>query len=531
MIPEGPERVQPAPMMPLALKSTLPSSIILKWIAPCVLDAGSGLTRPMNLVEHLDFLFNPRSAAVVGASSIPGKWGCDILHLLLTRGTRDVYPINRNRTEVLGVEAYRSLVDVPGSVDFAVITVASDALPAAMEDCASKGVKAALVISGGFAETGEDGSESERKVLEIAQRAGIRFIGPNCAGHFNTAAELYTAPYLPPIRRGPVSFVTQSGNLGLIVLAMGYEAGLGFSKYVSSGNEADLHFEDYLEYLGRDEETRLIMAYVEGFRDGERFLRLARHISREKPIVLLKVGRTECGAVACRSHTAALSGSDDLCDAAFRQAGVIRVEEVEDLIDTSLVLLGQPLPKGRRVAVLTVGGGLGVIAADTLTRHSLQVPPLSAATMDRLNSLLSGRWSRGNPVDTSGDLSYPCLLPLLEDQNVDAVLIAGPVWAPVGFSALISTPPWERDYSMPMDRLLEAVQRESIDNLDKIAGLTRRFGKPVVFSALAMPEVKQSELYRRLQEYSITPYPTPDRAARALAHLATWSEYVRAAQV
>jgi acetyltransferase len=479
----------------------------------------------MKLTEHLDYLFNPRSAAVIGASNVPGKWGCDILNLLLTKGTRSVYPINKNRTEVLGVEAYPSILDVPGPVDFAVITVASDALPAAMEDCAKKGVKTALVISGGFAETGEDGSRAEREFAEIARTGGIRFIGPNCAGHVNTGADLFTAPYLPPMRKGPVSFVTQSGNLGLIVLAMGYEAGLGFGKYVSSGNEADLHFEDYLEYLGQDDDTRLIMGYIEGFRESRRFLDLAAEISKSKPIVILKVGRSDCGASACCSHTAALSGTDEVCDAAFRQAGVVRVEEVGDLIDVSLALLGQPLPRGRRVAVLTVGGGLGVIAADTLRRHGLELPGLSPATMRKLDSVLSGRWSRGNPVDTSGDLSYPCLVPLLEDDSIDAVLIAGPVWAPVGLSALISTPPWERDYSMPLDELMESVQQESLENLDTIVELMRQHQKPILLSAMAMPEVKPGDLYRKLQDYYLTPYPTPDRAARALARLVEYSEY------
>ncbi len=479
----------------------------------------------MNLVQHLDYLFNPRSAAVIGASSIPGKWGCDILNLLLTRGDRKVYPINKNRPEVLGAKAYGSILDVPGPVDFAVMTVSSDGLPAAMEDCVRKGVKTALVITGGFAETGAEGAVREQEVLEIARRGGIRFIGPNCAGHVNTFAELFTAPYLPPIRPGPVAFVTQSGNLGLAVLAMGCEAGLGYSKYVSSGNEADLHFEDYLEYLGQDEQTRLIMGYVEGLRESRRFLDLAAQITRRKPVVIMKVGRTDCGARASCSHTAALSGSDDVADAAFRQAGVIRVEELGELVETALILLGQPLPRGRRVAVLTVGGGLGVVAADALKRHGLDVPPLSPSTLDKLNSLLSGRWSRGNPVDTSGDISYPCLLPLLEDENVDAVLIAGAVWAPVGFSALISTPPWERDYSADLDSLLRAVEEESLRSLETIMELMKRYQKPVVLSVWVTNEVKDGPLYKKLAQNHLVPYPTPDRAAKALARLAEYGEY------
>jgi len=480
----------------------------------------------MNLIQHLDYLFNPRSVAVIGASNIPGKWGCDILNLLLTRGTRKVYPINRNRAEVLGVKAYPSLGEVPETVDFAVITVASEALPAAMEDCARKGVKTALIISGGFAETGAEGTVAEQRVLEIAHRGGIRFIGPNCAGHFNTFAELFTAPYLPPMNQGPVSFVTQSGNLGLVVLAMAYEMGLGFSKYISSGNEADLHFEDYLEYLGQDGETKVILGYVEGLREGKRFRKLAREVTEKKPVVVMKVGCSDCGAQAARSHTAALSGSDELSDAAFRQAGVIRVEEVSDLLDVALVMLGQPLPRGKKVAVLTVGGGLGVIAADALKKRGLELSDLSPATLKKLDSVLSGRWSRGNPVDTSGDISYPCLLPLLEDKNVDAVVIAGPIWTPFGFAGLMSTPPWERDYTASPDEILQGISEEYVRNLEITIGLMKKYQKPIVYSVWISDEVKSGIVYKKMVQNHVIPYPTPERAVRALARLVEYSEYL-----
>ena len=479
----------------------------------------------MNLIRQLDYLFKPRSVAVIGASNIPGKWGCDILNLLLTRGERKVYPINKNRAEVLGVKACPSLSDVPEPVDFAVITVASEALPAAMEDCVRKGVKTALIITGGFSEIGGEGAKSEQKVVEIARRGGIRFIGPNCAGHFNTHSDLFTATYCPPLKRGPVAFVTQSGNLGLTVLAMGGEVGLGFSKYISSGNEADLHFEDYLEYLGQDEETKVILGYIEGLREGKRFLRLAKEISQKKPIVIMKVGRTEGGAKAARSHTAALSGDDTISDAAFKQAGVIRVDEVGEMVETALVLLGQPLPRGKGVAVLTVGGGLGVVAADALKKHGLGLPPLSAKTLKKLGSVLSGRWSRGNPVDASGDLSYPCLLPLMEDENIDAVVIACAVWSAAGFSAFMSTPPWERNNLTSLEQLLKAIEEESLRNLDVTIELMKRYQKPVILSAWVNSEVKDSELYKKLLGSYLTPFSMPDRAAKALARLTEYSGY------
>jgi acetyltransferase len=263
----------------------------------------------------------------------------------------------------MGMKAYKSVVEVPGPVDFAVMTVPFQDVPAAMEDCVRKGVKSAVIISGGLAETGEEGARIQREVVEIARRGGIRFIGPNCLGFCNPYAQFCTAPFLPPIETGRVALISQSGNSSQSIFNHGLEIGLGFSKFISSGNEADLRFEDYLEYLGQDDETKVILGYIEGLREGKHFLRLAREINKKKPIVIMKVGRTESGARAARSHTAALSGSDEFSDAAFKQAGVIRVEEVGELVETALVLLGQPLPKGKRVAVLTVGGGLGVIAA------------------------------------------------------------------------------------------------------------------------------------------------------------------------
>ena len=480
----------------------------------------------MDLIQHLDYLFNPRSAAVIGASSIPGKWGCDILNLLLTNGERNVYPINKSKDEVLGVKAYKSITEVPEPVDFVAITVAAETLPAAMEDCVKNGAKTALIISGGFAETGESGAQLEREVLEIARRGGIRFIGPNCAGHVNTYAGLFTAPYLPQMKKGPVAFLTHSGNLGLMIMAMLHEAGLGLSKYISSGNEADLNFEDYLEYLGQNDETQLIMCYAEGLKDGKRFLKLTREITKKKPVIIMKVGSSDCGARACSSHTAALAGADEFCEAAFRQTGVIRVNEVDEFADFSLALLGQPMPRGNRVAVLTVGGGLGVIAADALKKHGLDVPLLSPATLDKLDSVLSGRWSRGNPVDTSGDISYPCIVPLLEDENIDAVMITGPVWLPFGFAALMSTAPWERDYTLDIDEILRGVAEENLRNLETIMVLMQKYQKPIILSVWISNEVKSGEVYKKMQENYLTPYPTPDRAAKALAQLVRYSEYL-----
>jgi acyl-CoA synthetase (NDP forming) len=225
----------------------------------------------MNLRQQLDHLFNPSSVALIGASNNVAKWGFHVLSLLIAKGGRPIYPINKNEGEVQGLKAYQSVNQVPGAVDLAVITVPFGEVPAAMRDCARKGVKVAVVIPGGFAETGNEGARTQREVVEIARRGGIRLVGPNGMGHFNTSADFFTVPYLPPVKKGPLALIAQSGNTSQSIVYLACEMGLGFSKYVSSGNEADLHFEDYMEYLGQDEETKIILGYIEGLKEGRRF--------------------------------------------------------------------------------------------------------------------------------------------------------------------------------------------------------------------------------------------------------------------
>ena len=478
----------------------------------------------MDLKQHLDYLFNPQSVAVIGASNALGKWGFHILSLLLAKGGREIYAINRNEPEVQGLKTYQSMREVPGPVDFAVIAVPFQDVPAAMEDCVRKGVKAAVIISGGLAEIGGEGARIEQEVVEIARRGGIRFVGPNCMGHFDSSSDFFTVPYLPPVKKGSLALITQSGNTSQTIVYLACEMGLGFSKYISSGNEADLHFEDYLEYLAQDDETEVILGYVEGLREGRRFFELAKEITKKKPIVIMKGGRTEAGARAARSHTAALAGSDVVCEAAFKQSGVIRVEEISELIDVALVLLGQPLPRGRRVGVMATGGGMAVIAADALMRQGLELPLLSAATMEKLNSMLSRRWSHGNPVETGGDtFSYPCLWSLIEDENIDAALIIGAAGAAASYARWVNLP---SSVSDAVDRWIEASDHSEQSDVDRLMELMNRYQKPVVMANMGIPTTRKGEVYRKLERNCVPPYLTPERAAKALAHLVEYSEYL-----
>jgi len=478
----------------------------------------------MSLRQQLDYLFNPKSAAVIGASNNLGKWGYHILNLMLAKGGRDIYAVNKNEAEVQGVRAYPSIVEVPGAVDVAVITVPFQDVPAAMRDCVSKGVKTAVIITGGLGETGGEGARIEQEVLEIARRGGIRFVGPNCMGHFDTSSDFFTVPYLPQVAKGSLALITQSGNTSQAIVALACEVGLGFSKYISSGNEADLHFEDYLEYLAYDDETEIILGYVEGLREGRRFFELAREITRKKPIVLLKAGRTEAGARAALSHTAALAGSDAVFEAAFKQCGVIRVEEVSELIDVVLVLLGQPLPRGRRVGVFSIAGGAAVMAADALMRQGLDLPLLSPATIDKLSSILSRRWSHGNPVETGGDqFSYPCLWTLMDDENVDATMIIGGAGVAASYAKWVPLP---SSVSDQVDRWLETAEDSELKDLDKSMELMSKYQKPIIISNMGVPTAKTGGVYKKLEQNHVIPYPNPERAARALAHLVEYSEYL-----
>jgi acyl-CoA synthetase (NDP forming) len=478
----------------------------------------------MKLTQQLDYLFNPGSVALIGASNNLAKWGFHVLSLLISKGGRHIYPINRNEAEVQGLKAYPSVGKVPGPVDLAVITVPFVEVPAAMKDCARKGVKVAVVIPGGFAETGSEGARIQREVVEIARQGGIRFVGPNGMGHFDTSADFFTVPYLPPVRKGPLALIAQSGNTSQSIVYLACELGLGFSKYVSSGNEADLHFEDYMEYLAQDEETKIILGYIEGLKEGRRFFELAREITRKKPIVIMKAGRTEAGARAARSHTAALAGSDVVCEAAFKQSGVIRVEEAGELIDVALVLLGQPLPRGRRVGVLSSGGGAAVIAADALMRQHLELPQLSPDTIEKLNSLLPPRWSHVNPVETGGDpFSYSCLWALMEDENVDAALVIGGGGVTGSYAKWVSLP---TTVSGQIDQWLEDAELTELSDVDKALQLMKKYQKPIIFANMGVPTPRKGKVYEKLQKEYIIPFLTPERAAKALALLVQYSEYL-----
>jgi acyl-CoA synthetase (NDP forming) len=440
---------------------------------------------------------------------------------LLASPKRKVYPVNPNESEVLGIPTYDSVVNIPEAVDLAVIVVAAPRVPQIMQQCVQKGIKTAVIVSGGFAESGE--SELEAEVVKIAREGNIRFIGPNTMGHADTSSELCTLAWTAQIPSGAVALISQSGNMMHRIIHCGMSLGIGFSKLVSTGNEADLHFEDYLEYMAGDEKTRVITAYIEGLREGRRFLELARKITPNKPIIAIKSGGTTESARAVRSHTATLAGSDAVYTAAFRQAGVIRVDDDDELCSVAAALLYQPLPRTSRVGILTVGGGLGVMAAEAVEREGLEVAHLAPSTIENLNAYLPSRWSHGNPVDMAGigpnenPAVFASLWVLMEDKNVDAILLQ----APLGFST-------ERLSRTFTSEEIEALRQREKNNLKLLRQRVKESGKPVFVVKPSVEFVNDPEVSSLFSKEELPVYSAPRRAAKVLNHLVWYKRYLDA---
>src|SRR6185503_9902714 len=344
----------------------------------------------------------PRAVAVIGASREPGKMGGRILQALTSGGfLGPVYPVNPSATEIAGRPAFRSARELPADVDLAVIAVPPDAVLPAVDDCAAAGVKALVVITAGFAETGGEGRTRQNALVEKARGYGMRMIGPNCMGLLNMGADVRLNASFSPVfpAGGHVALSSQSGALGIAILGLAAQRHMGLSTFVSVGNKADVSGNDLLEYWEEDLQTRVILLYLESFGNPRRFTRIARRVARQKPIVALKAGRTSAGSRAAGSHTAALAARDTAVDALFHQSGVIRAETIDEMFDLAALLDAQPLPAGGRVAVLTNAGGPGILAVDACEAAGLSVAALSAETRARLHTFLPPTASVGNPVD------------------------------------------------------------------------------------------------------------------------------------
>ncbi|HIP86909.1 MAG TPA: CoA-binding protein [Anaerolineales bacterium] len=445
----------------------------------------------------LEAFFRPSSVAVIGASRDPEKLGYAVLSNLKEGGFKGtLYPINPKADEILGLKAYPSILDVPGPVDLAVLVIPYPFVPAVLEQCGQKGVPAVVVISAGFREAGREGLEREQELIEIARRYNIRLVGPNCLGVIDTATPLNAtfAAGMPPA--GPMAFMSQSGALGTAVLDLALAGRIGFSRFVSLGNKADVDEIDLLEAWEDDPASRVILIYVEGLKDGQRFMEVARRVTRKKPVVAVKSGVTRAGSRAVSSHTGSLAGSEAAYRAAFRQAGVIRAGSMERLFDYARAFAYQPLPAGDRVAIVTNAGGPGILATDALEHAGLRLARLKPETIESLTADLPSAASAANPVDVLGDAladRYEHALRLvLADPGVDAVIV-------------IVTP--------------QAMTQ--IEETAHIVGrIAQQTDKPIL--GCFMGEARIAAGVEVLRRYGVPNYSFPERAAEALAAMVAY---------
>jgi acetyltransferase len=376
----------------------------------------------------LDNFFHPKSIAVIGASRTPGKVGYDILKNILRYGYQgSVYPINPGASEILGVKSYPSLLDVPGSIDLAVVVVPSKNVLEVIAQCGAKKTDSAIVITAGFRESGLEGARLEHELVRKAGEAGVRFIGPNCLGVIDTHSMVNASFAAGMPAKGGIGFFSQSGALCLAVLDRALPDEIGFSKFISMGNKSDISDTDIMLALAEDENTKVILGYVEGVGDGRKFMEVASQVSKKKPLIILKSGVTSSGAKAASSHTGALAGREAAFDAAFRQSGVIRAHTINELFNYALAFANQPLPRGPNVAIITNSGGPGILAADACDKSDLQLIPLYKDIVDELRTFLPSVASFYNPIDILGDSGADryekALTTVLKDERINSILV------------------------------------------------------------------------------------------------------------
>ncbi len=381
-------------------------------------------------IASLRAFLKPRSIAVIGASNKGNTIGNHLFKNLLRDSFQGVvYPVNPTASYVAAVSAYPSVLDIPGEVDLAIVIVNAAVVPKVVEECGRKGVKGAVIVSAGFAETGKEGEKSQERLVEIARSYGMRLVGPNCMGLINTDPAVSMNATFSPVYPlpGNIAFCTQSGALGLAILEYARTMNFGLSTFASIGNRADVSSNDFLQYWEDDPATRVILLYVESFGNPRKFARIARNVSLSKPVVAVKSGRTPAGSRAAASHTGALAGADVASEALFAQAGIIRVDTLDELFDVATLLINQPVPRGRRVAVLTNGGGPGIMTADACAQRGLELPGLTEETIAGLRKITSTRASLANPVDITAEGTaeqYNQALRLLaQDENIDIGIV------------------------------------------------------------------------------------------------------------
>ncbi|MCD6189331.1 MAG: CoA-binding protein [Thermococcus sp.] len=462
------------------------------------------------IVEELKPFFEPKAVAIIGATNKKGKVGNVIFENFKRNKEQgifkgNIYPVNPKLDEIEGYRVYKSVKELPDDTDLAVIAIPAPFVPNTMREIAEKGIKAVVIITGGFGELGEEGKKMEEEILQIAKENGIRVIGPNCVGVYvpDTGVDTVFLPEekMDRPKSGSIAFVSQSGAFAAAMLDWAALAGIGIGKMVSYGNKIDVDDADLMDYFIYDDSIKVVTLYIEGVKEGRKFIEAAKRITKVKPVIALKSGRTEYGAKAASSHTGSLAGADVIYDAVFKQTGILRAEDFEHMFDVAKAFAKCKLPKGDRIGIITDGGGAGVMASDAVAKFGLKMAELSEETIKYLKEHFPPHAVAGNPTDVVGDTDAQrykhAIEAFVNDPNVDAIVVI----------VLFQVP---------------LLNEEEI--IEILADYAKKSEKPIV--AVAMGGKKTEYYAKILEEKGVPVYPTPERGVRAVAGLVHYTKYL-----
>ena len=500
----------------------------------CAVDAlavfGNGATA-IDVIPPVDpallgYFFHPKPIAFVGASAQIGKWGHTLPINTISGGFKgDIFLVNPKGGTIAGRKVYRSVAEIPGRVDLAVVTIPAQGVINLIPQFKEKKISNMLLITSGFGETGATGKELEKQLIKQARAAGILVLGPNTMGICNPHINLYCTGVNVRPRAGSTAVVAQSGNMGTQLLAFAEHQGIGIRGFCGSGNEAMITIEDYLDAFATDSLTRTVMLYIESAKNGRRFFESARRVGKKKPIVLLKGGQSRAGNRAAASHTGAMASDTKVFDAACRQAGIVKVERSMDLLDLAAAFSSVPLPQGNRAAIMTLGGGWGVITADLCSEYGLEVPELSTEILQHLDTMLPPYWSRSNPVDIVGEsdnvLPMKIMEELLKWDGCDAVINLGILGRKILVRRLMdSVLKADSSYSPEfIDLANKSLAAFEVKYIEHIVNLMEKYNKPVYGVSLMADENDQTVYRIDGGQYKGLFYQTPERAVKAFAKM------------
>ncbi len=478
-------------------------------------------------------MLNPKSIAFIGASAKMGKWGHTLTINTISGGYKgDTYMVNPGGGTIAGRKAYKSLDEIPDEVDLAIVTIPASKVIDLIPQLEKKRIKNMLLITSGFGETGSEGKKLAQALVEKARKAGIYIIGPNTMGIWNTYINLFCTASASRSEPGSTAVVSQSGNMGVQLLGFAERQGIGIRGFIGSGNEAMITIEDYLDAFEADSLTKTLMLYVESVKNGRRFFESARRLGKLKPVVLLKGGRTQAGNRAAASHTGALSSDLRIFNAMCRQAGIVKVEQPMDMLDLAASFSSLPLPKGNRAAIMTLGGGWGVITADLCSEYGLNVPELSSELCNHIDKLLPPFWSRSNPVDLVGEhepsLPITIMEELLKWDGCDGVIDLGILGTRfVAHRFIDYVKKTDPNYS---NELLDTMNDEIIKfeniHIEQMAKLMDKYNKPIFGVSITTDATSKTVNPIPGSPYKSIIYQTPEKAVKAFAKMSEYNQFL-----